>query len=252
MHSLYLNTCLKLRREIIKKKEGINVSNGFNQLFDQIIKVLQLIEKWTHYMHKSPMVYSLKRYVTDQVKKTYSAILWAILTLREQLFIKSIIPGIRQANPYLFEDYDKKIWKERKGKTPYWEVLGLKYPKIGSEDGTKSLKDNTNNDFYKSLKTTGNKVFTFLNSIVEYAAIEFENVKEHKNKFPDTMLLRTFTKLMGQYKTQLNGLSQKHLEFYYKDILIQKAQNAIADTVYICATLAKKRAYIYITGSYIV
>ncbi|WP_431167534.1 hypothetical protein [Tenacibaculum halocynthiae] len=239
MHSLFIQTCLRLEEVLgCKKTEGIKTSkneqsstitNSINQLFNQLIRVFHLLEQWTHFMVESSLEYNLKTYVIKEIKEKYSQFLWALLWLKEKLHINKQIEGISSVNQYVYKSYNQVIWKQSNGKVPYWELLNLKHPLI----------ENTDCDFYKSLKNTGEIVFSFFNSIIEYAPVEFENLKKQKDIFPDTLLLHTFTKLMKIYKDQLNGISKKHLGFYYKDILKQKKQEATPDSVFVCTDLSE-------------
>ncbi len=234
IQSLYLRTCLELKEALTKNKSSDYISNSFNQLFDQLTKIFRQIERWTYYMLKSNYVYDLKSYVINEVTETYSALLWALLSLREQLYLTGLIPNIQPVDTYLYASYDQKTWRDSKGKTPFWELLDLQYPL----ENTKSTPD----DFYVSITNVGNELFSFFKGIIGYAHTEFETIKKQKDQFPDTLLLRTFTELMEIYKDQVNTISNRHLKFYYKDILKQKKQLAVADTVFISADLAKEDA----------
>ena len=74
---------------------------------------------------------------------------------------------------------------------------------------------------------------------MSYAKEEFRSLRKKRSKFPDTVLLRSFTELLGIYRKQLNGLTKKHLHFYFKDILKQRLLKAIPDQAFISTTLAK-------------
>ncbi|MGG8496993.1 hypothetical protein ACQY1Q_11280 [Tenacibaculum sp. TC6] len=218
--------------ETTEKKQNASITNGVNQLFNQLLKIFHLLERWIHYMLECPLTYNLKNYVIQQVKEKYSQFLWALLWLKEQLHISKLIVGIEPVNKYFYTSFNPTIWKQSNLKIPYAELLGLNYP----------LNTNTNCDICNSLKKTGELIFSFFNSIIEYTPVEFENIKKEKHVFPDTLLLQTFTSLMKIYKKQVNGLAEKHLNFYYKDILHQKKQEAIADAVFISTTLAGKES----------
>lgn len=422
-YSLFINTCLQLEKNLKIDLNTPFISNGFNQLFDQLTAVFQTIERWTYSMQQSNLEYTLKTYVIQQVKEKQSAILWALLALRSNLNINQIIPNIKPVNTYLFEDYDEKIWKESKGKTPYWELLNLKYTPKGDyvyfffkdfityvediiatlngshlnlteeiitkiieafialqksvailfektvailekvvtfvEDAIESLfeiiekiidelntkiqdfkgdekktttlqhiltdlnslqdtlKTNTSEfssedyknlvdiilkeletilvtlasfvlefgewlftivikffktavdvdikiskilygilkeiigyiltkqvrlDIFNGLKGTGKSLFTFYSKSISYADTELKTIQTVPGHFPDTILLRTFTSLMKIYQAQMNSLSQKHLQFYYKDILKQTPNSVSPDTVFASSSLAKKTA----------
>ncbi|WP_417237172.1 MULTISPECIES: hypothetical protein [Flavobacteriaceae] len=236
IHSLFVQTCITLEELLACKKttsevnkKGKSITNCFNQLFNQLIGIFHLVERWIHFMLESPLAYNLKNYTINQVKEKYSQFLWALLWLKEQLHVGKQIKGINSVNKYFYTSFNPKIWKQSDVKLTYLELLELKYP----------LKENTECDFYNSLKTTGETIFSFFNSIIEYSFVEFENIKKEKSLFPDTLLLQTFTELMKIYKSQLNGLTEKHLRFYYKDILRQKKQLAKADSVFACANLSE-------------
>ena len=240
-HTLYLDTCLKLKQllepqlnELVTdNKNAISIS--FNQLFDQLTRIFMHIKRWIYYMQKSGDDYDLKSYVTNQTKANFSRYFWAIISLRQNLFLSSLIQGIEPVDPTRFElfDYHEEIiWKQNKDKSPFWEILGLSYP----------IKKNTGTDFFNALTKAGDSLFSFFQTIIHHSNAEFEKLKFKKSKYPDTTLLRTFVNLLQIQQDQLNGISQKHLEFYYKDILKQAELDATPDNVFICATLAKPGA----------
>ncbi|WP_152969639.1 hypothetical protein [Pedobacter sp. Hv1] len=228
--SAYLITCNQI--EPIVKKQRINraLFIGMNNLFDQLTTIFVRIERWTHYMQVTDIDYELKKYVLHQVKNTYSAYFWAIMAIREDL---SLLPyGFKiKAVPYeQFNHFDEQIWKQSRNKIPYWEVLGIAHQ---VDENSRPLT------VYTAIQKIGNELLNFLEAIVTYAAKEYETVKSEKGKYPDTLLLRTFVDLLGNYKDQLNEVSQKHLQFYYQDILKQSIQPAVADQALVFATLAK-------------
>ena len=250
-YSLFINTCLQLKNSIAQNSSSNFISNGFNQLFDQLNLVFQTIERWTHYMQESSLAYNLKTYIINSVKDTYGLIFWSITTLQKQLFaysrnpkITPNIPNIRNADSDAYEKFDPKIWNVNKGELPYWTVLGLPtFPckELPAEECfyIENLKQD---DLYKSLYTTGKKVFSFYSKCISYADTELTTIQNVPGHFPDTILLRTFTSLLKIYQDQFNYLSTKHLNFYYRDILKQAPKNVVADTVFACSTLAKKTA----------
>ncbi|WP_205318040.1 hypothetical protein [Kordia sp. SMS9] len=126
-YSLFINICLQLEIALQEDIHTTYISNGFNQLFDQLSAVFQTVEQWTSYMQQSTLDYNLKTYIIQQVKQQQSALLWAILALRTDLNLNKIVPNIQPVDTYLYENYDQKIWKDSKGKTPYWTLLNLKF-----------------------------------------------------------------------------------------------------------------------------
>ncbi len=242
VYSLFITTCTQLEEVVSDTQVQDFITNSCNQLFDQIIAIFQLIEQWTYYMLRTDVVYNLKTYVLDHVKETYSALLWAVLKFREALNLHSKnIPGIQPVAIFLYENYDEKIWKASKGKMPYWTILNL--PLSTNEESKESYFDITSitqQDLITALYSAGKQIFSFFNTCISYASVELKNLNKIKGNFPDTILLRTFTNLLQIYKQQVNKLSDKHLSFYYNDILKQSQLPEKADSVFISCSLVKK------------
>lgn len=248
-YSLFINTCFQLQKALNQTALPDFISNAFNQLFDKLCVIFQIIERWTYYMQQSSMEYNLKTYVINNVKDTYGLILWSLLELRKQLYnyakkpnTKVKIPGILNVNSYAFQNFNPKIWSVNKGTLPYWEVLGLPTTPCLDEANQQcfDIYNVTQQDLYNSLFTTGKKVFAFYSKCISYAATELETIQKVPGHFPDTILLRTFTSLLKIYKKQFNGLSEKHLHFYYHDILKQSPNSVTPDTVFASFDLSKK------------
>ncbi|MCH2193461.1 hypothetical protein [Kordia sp.] len=248
-YSLFINTCLQLKKVISDTSKTDFISNAFNQLFDQLSYIFQVIERWTHYTQESTLEYNLKTYIINSVKDTYGLILWSLLDLRKQLYnyqksphTTPNIPGIQNVNQYAFEDFDKKVWKINKGQEPYWTVLGL--PMSPCKDAPEAtcfyIENLTQDNLYNALYSTGKKVFSFYSKCISYADTELTTLQETPGNFPDTILLRTFTSLLKIYQKQFNSLSKKHLNFYYGDILKQFPNSVTPDTVFASSILAKK------------
>ncbi|WCT10022.1 hypothetical protein [Mucilaginibacter jinjuensis] len=237
--SLYIDICLKLEQWSGSDiRSNIVMVDLVNQLFDLLIKVFKQIERWTYYMQSSAPQYSLKTYVLDQVKNNISIYFWAVIALRDRLSRSSPISEIDPVNYYEFDGFDKIIWKQNKDKTPYWQVLG-------PDDLEDDLKINTMFNFwgvFNGLKKAGDVLFNFFGTIITQADLAYQNQSVKKSSFPDTTLLRTFVHLLKNHQEQLNAISQKHLQFYYKDILRQTIKPAIADSVFVYATLTKHDA----------
>jgi hypothetical protein len=233
IHSLYRNTCAKLEQLINLKRHVHDTHISFNELFDQLIRVFMLLKRWIYFMQRSGEEYDLKTWMIHQVKTNYSKYYWALISLRQNMFVSFATKEIELAAAprfHLFEPYEEIIWKQDKDKSPYWEILGLRHP----------VAENTSADFFNALAKAGDNLFNFFQTIIRHSTTEFEKLKAKKSKYPDTTLLRAFVNLLKTHQDQLNGISHKHLHFYYKDILKQAALPAIADNVFICAQLAKK------------
>jgi hypothetical protein len=208
-----------------------------NNLFDLLIRVFQCIRRWVYYMQLSDETYPLKSFTLQKVKTVFAPYFWALISLRQNLFLSGYIKGVHQVDYselYLFDAVDEITWKQNKEKRPYLEVLGL-------PDKT-TLKGNSVEDIARAVSNTGNELFQFQQSIIKYAPAELELLKAKKTKFPDTILLRAFVDMLQVQQQQLNGLTAKHLRFCYRDILKLKERAAGPDSVFLCAELGKKDA----------
>lgn len=263
-HQLFVKTCANLQALIDKQNSvtptvtdsGIpgEITRLFNQLFDQLTRIFLQIESWTHYMQMGNEEYDLKKYVIDQVKETFNAYLWAVLSLRNFLSSTPVLEpqSIRQVLPvrqYVLDAFTDLIWTKGAGTDPFMQVLGLysinevKKIKTGDESGSSGPVPQgiviTTQDYFNGLKNTGDQLFKFYRTIIHHAATEYEKVKNIKSSYPDTLLLRTFTDLLRIHQQELNGIANKHLHFYYSRVLKQSEQAAVADSVFITAVLGK-------------
>ncbi|PIF29798.1 hypothetical protein CLU81_0182 [Flavobacterium sp. 9] len=235
LYSDYKNGCNEIQRLVKNENGGNPHSKALNNLFDRLTAIYKIIERWTHYMLSNNEIYDLKTYILQEVKTRLSIDFWAIQSFREYLYRLSvdglfIVPApLRE-----FTSFDKNIWYINKDKTPFWQVFGF------DTEQTISQEKATITSFSLDILTKiGDKLFQFLETIIHHASKEFKKLNLKKGQFPDTTLLRSFVNILKVQQDQLNGLSEKHLDFYYKDILKQTKLPAIADHAFLCATLAK-------------
>lgn len=231
LYTAYKNTGLHATRLLQRDASAPAAGESVNRLFDAMVKAFLVIRRWVYYMQLSGEEYPLKNYTVQQVKMVFSRYFQAIISLRQNLYLTTYIPGITPVDHdelYLFDAVDGMIWKENRDKTPYWEVLGLKYP----------LKDNTAAEISNALNKAGNELFKFMNRVVQQAAVEYEQLYAKICRFPDTLLLRTFINVMQLHRRQMNGLTSKHLNFCYRDILKFSERPVEPDTVFLAATTA--------------
>lgn len=238
IHNNYKNICHKLEQILIYKNGEGDLTFSMNQLFDQVTNLFMRIEQWTYHMQNSSESYDLKEYVINQVRIKYSAVFWAILSLQENLLYTNTIPNINPVKYYLFESYDEVIWKQSRGLTPFWDVLNIP---VVINDATRNPKIGPG-ECYAAIKKEANELFNFFYTTIQYAGPEFEIQKIKTSQYPDTILLRTFVNLLGIHQKQLNGVGNRHLKFYFEDILKQQKHPAKADSVFVCAELSKPTA----------
>ncbi|CAM3839923.1 MULTISPECIES: hypothetical protein [Flavobacterium] len=230
--STFVHSCLHIDALFQEEPENKNIGTLISALFDQLFQLFIKLERWIHYLLQSDQEFSLKKYILYQVEHIYSSQLWALLSLRRQLILNNIVEKVESFESTIFQSADTKIWKTNKDKKPYWEILNL----------NPSSLHNKIPDFITAIKKFGDQFFNFFITIIQHATIAFEALKTKTSHFPDTVLVRTFIKLLMHHRNQLNEVSQKHLDFYYNDILLQNIRNALPDSVFIAIILSKKNA----------
>ncbi|MDP5199825.1 hypothetical protein [Flavobacterium sp. DG2-3] len=235
LYTDYKNSCTEIQRLITNGNVKIPYSKALNSLFDRITAIYKIIERWTHYLQSNNETYDLKTYILQEVKNKLSVDFWAIQSFRQYLY-KLAIDGlfINSAPLEDFNSFDKNIWYINKDKTPFWQVFGLEteHPILQETASITSFS-------LDILTKIGDKLFQFLETIIHHAGKEFKKLNLKKGQFPDTVLLRSFVNILKIQQDQLNGLSEKHLDFYYKDILKQTKLPAVPDQTFLCATLTK-------------
>lgn len=234
-HLIYRNTCIGVENAIHEtdtQDQGIT----FSLLFDELENVFMQVGQWAWYMENTGEEYELHRYIVGQLIDKFSAVYWALCSLREQMFLLQLVKDIKQSRYEQPPWMKSTTWTTNKDKLPCWDVLGLKYP----------LGENTLSDFLNAIVKSGDELYVFFQTITQRANSEYETAKRKRSRFPDTTLLRTFTNLLEIYRKELNGITEKHLQFYYKDILKQEQRPAQPDSVFVSATLAQPLSVFYL------
>ncbi|MEE1944505.1 hypothetical protein VRU48_05255 [Pedobacter sp. KR3-3] len=230
LHAIYFKTKTRLQQLFAKGIELGKIGIGINDMLEQIFQVFVYLKRWIYYLQTTVEEYELKTYILQQVENVYSKYFWAISSLRQVLFSTTIIPGISKFDPgklNAFQTHEELVWKKYENKEPYWEVLNLQHP----------INKNSPEAIFKSLVKAGDGIFVFFNNVVSHAQQAFEKLSANKSIHPDTTLLRSFVHLLKIQQAELNKLADKHLDFYYQDILQQVAEPAKADRVFVCAEL---------------
>lgn len=93
--------------------------------------------------------------------------------------------------------------------------------------------------FLSNSKVIGDQIFTYLNNLLSEINIIYENSLKRSDIAPHIGLLITFLDLFEHTNSNLNQLTAKHLNFYYRDVLKLSAGKAIADKAFVSLVLAK-------------
>ncbi len=210
--------------------------SAINPLFNQIFSVFDVLLKWSSYMYNDTLSYKLKADVIGEIEQVYATKFWAFADLLNELALSPRFSGLINVGQGFTYNYDTNLWSSSKHRKPYEKVLGL----------TKPLDELTLTDLVNCLKGNGVKVIQFYQNVVSKSNPAYQNVSAQKSSYPDTLLLRTFFELLKVNQQDLNGLTQKHLAFYYDRVLKQLNKSATADSVYICADLANPNSSLQI------
>ncbi|WP_264537875.1 hypothetical protein [Flavobacterium sp. N1736] len=235
LHATYKTSCAEIQK-LSQQPDTANLSaNALDKLFDHLTAIYKIIERWTHYMQIDNEMYDLKNYIIHEVKTKLSIDFWAIQAFRQYLYNLSA-KGLFMAGISYHEilSFDNLLWSINKDKRPFWQIFGFE-----TEQDIFTAINKSTTVCLNILTTIGDRLFNFLEIIIHHAVNEFKKLSHKKSKFPDTTLLRSFVHALKAQQEQLNGISQKHLDFYYTEILKQTELPAFADTVFLCSTLAK-------------
>lgn len=230
LYSIYKSNCTKVLQSVTNDYSISIKSNALEQLFDHLTAVYKIIERWTHYMQNTAAMYDLKNYILHEVKAKFSVDFWAVQAFRQHLYSLFIVTAAHKD----FASFNNKIWKGNDDKRPYWQVFGFE-----TENSIFKASEDKIISCLTILTKIGDRLFHFLETIIHHSSNEFKKMSLKKSMFPDTILLRSFINILKIQQEQLNGISQKHLDFYYTDILKQTKLSATADSTFLCAALAK-------------
>ncbi|QSW89348.1 baseplate J/gp47 family protein [Flavobacterium endoglycinae] len=233
LHSQYKTNCNEVQKLNQTKAAANQTSTALNKLFDHLTETYKIIERWTYYMQMTDEMYNLKKYMLHEVQNMLSADFWAVQSFRQYLYTQSLNAGFAGLPSNTYVDINDDLWNSNKGKRPFWEVFGFDTEQVFLETGNKNAAS------LNALTITGDRLYNFLETTIFHALTEFKNLSNRKSRYPDTTLLRSFIDLLKVQQEQLNGISQKHLDFYYSDILKQTNLPASADTAFLSATLSQ-------------
>lgn len=240
-YSRYNDTCTAIasviKNNVIGAKDILTAYKLLNQLFGRLKEVYDQIGCWAYYIQLSAEEYELGKYLLGLVKTTFSPHYWALKDMHSNLF-SSLGETIKKDLRVLPEPeyFNNSLWLDNKCNGPWWQILGFR-------DKPASLAPVYDVDMnavdyeacFNVLKKTGNNLFRFFKNAIANAGNDFEKMAAKKSKYPDTTLLRALVRLMQIHQQQLNGIAEKHLDFYYRDILQQREQPATPGSIYIAA-----------------
>lgn len=225
----YYNVYKAICGKIEKSSTANEMAAFFNELFELLYNIFHLIAQWLDFMLGDVNHYDLKKYVEREVKNTYGQYLSSIMELQQKLSMSKTWGEIKPPDPFRFHHLHR-MWTEIKNKSPYFEVFGL----------NEGLKGDSADSIYQKFKAIADDIMGFFIRIIQNAKTYYQQALSSSVAFPDTTLVRSFVKLLQYQQQQINNISERHLDFYYTDILKQSALPAQADQVFVSTTLKEK------------
>ena len=195
-------------------EKSVQCNAFLEQLFNLIQSIFIDINDWITQMENDNKTYQLKEFVKKNVSLVLAPLLWQYLTLRRTA--SRNCERINTPDYPLFENFHP-IWRTNINNSPAQVLPDAKL-------------FNLTQQLYHPL-------FSFYVQVIDSAKESFNQLRKQISSPPDTALLIAFIQLMEVQQQQLNQMTKRHLDFYYRDILKQNNKPAHADETFVCLTL---------------
>ena len=205
----------------------IDLCRVLNQLFFLVNNIFCNINEWLQHLHKDPKSYPLKEFIILKVETLVADLLRE--SLAQQLILSAQFEEIEGPDQGVF-NYFESCWQINICPSDTGNKVGGSLPLNFARLQQAWYAE------YKIYQT----LFNFYVQVIDNSKQAYTLQTQQGSHYPDTALLITFAELMSVQQQQLNNMTGKHLDFYYKDVLKQSSQKAVADEVYLCFRLAKK------------
>lgn len=225
----YKNKVDLLRDEFedkLKMKGNKPLLQKYAELFNDIAEKLLRVHKW--YKRSTPD-HPLKKELEIKIRSSLAPALEKLISYKRGLAIQKE------------EDFETLIEKEHHVfENAPWSV---DYSKIKGDDSI-YMGGNREQKIANAALYVDDIFLSVLKAyreLAESSAYYFDNATENYPQHqPHMALFIAFSKLFSYAQKELNGLTRKHLEFYYRDVLRLKERQANPDAVYLIYELAKE------------
>ncbi len=223
--------------EITSKDPSVE---GLNDLVDQIFVVARKIDYWfLNLLTGSSLNIEIKR----------------LILANFQGFLKKLATYEKGATE-LFQNYPEIEEDDYNGFSREWgftandlgnivvdPALFRPEAEINEENPAKCL-DNLSPEeqlkaAYEGLKDLFTKAYNVYFQIIQVSPAHFQESLKRTDHPAHVALFITFLLLYRQVQDDLNQMTQRHLDFYYKDILGMKSKEAVPDKIHLFFELAK-------------
>lgn len=220
--------------------ESAAASPATAHLFLILRNVFQHIEVWFRFMVMDARSYHLYEFLQKKIDNVLMDCLWHLMELRKFL-LGSDIGNAALADidlEWLFKAISRHAQKSHALTSPSISTVST----VNSIAALAFNADNAIGEVCRIFYV----VFDVFVHIIEHAHKTFHQLIGQGTRHPDIALLLAFIELLDKQAHALNRLSQKHLDFYYKDVLQQTLFPSRADQVYVCLTLAKNHSSLHL------
>ncbi len=196
-----------------------NLNNHcISQLLLVIDQVFEAINSWVEYLEQSTVDFDLRDYILQQVTGGISQQLWQRLALQD--YLSSKLAGcIPKPSDSRFSDFNPNWFINKRSKN--------------TSDAQSPL------EALQRLEQIYQQIYRFFVQVIQSAKPAFYEMVVQQNDFPDTSLIIVANQLLEYSQQEFNQYAQKHLDFYYKNLLKQMPAQAQPDYTYLCLTLDK-------------
>lgn len=200
---------------LIKEFDNARSIKEKNQIFINYISLLEslfiLIDDWFEKARKNNYASinnGIEEILEKSIKLDVCKLLYDYNNLLNNLYVKEIIN-------------EKRIFTEKKFKSIIWKYKTNKKITEGSEISNK--KEEIILISYKKTELILNSIYRIIYNIIEQANLKFHYYLEKNNNHnPHIGLLFTFLHLFQNLQNDINNLTERHLRYYYENILEQK------------------------------
>jgi hypothetical protein len=213
---------------------------GLHQLFQTLLRIARQIDFWyANLQERSKFKTELKRLIEANFK-TFISLIFSYEKGAKSLFSAYTGP--------LAADYEgfAGIWNFSVGARDDIEAnISLFQPivEIGSDEPVACIKDFSEAErlkaAYQRLTELLTSTYNVYFQIIRISPAYFQDSLTRKDHPPHLALFIAFLKLYQKVQDDLNGLTAKHLDFFYKDVLGLKTKEAVPDKVHLFFELAK-------------
>jgi hypothetical protein len=198
--------------EFLKKESVSQMIYALRLLFDLVVTLFTEINDWVKSAERLPEDFVQK--LIGLVESKLSALL-----IETEVWAKFYENNANRTGYVYFKantlkSFDKQYWIEDPS------IRNNKKRKIEEQDGYEKSDFDLLINSYKYVVEIGQKVLNYYSKLVSIANTTFNRYLENKSDLkPDIGLLVSFLKLFQNAQNKINGLTEKHLDFYYKEAL---------------------------------